>query len=785
MKKIVQKTIFALILFCGIFAANGQNSGYNWNFQTNCLKFYGTPSSGINGGCIKYRWQINGATYNSYNVTHTFTAAGTYTVCLKIVDSCKKFDTLICKNVTVKRCDSNLCSITPRIELKKDCRKFNIYVFPNNLSGAQYSWEFGDGNTSSTANPTYTYSKRGTYTVCVTVKWTGSNGTTCSKKVCTEVHAGCDDPCRISGNFTFSNLGNGTYKFSGSSNSGVTYLWNFGDGSSGTGKNITKRFTKSGVYNVCVTIIDKTGRCKVQICKRIEVKVPCNIQGGFTWKKDGNKFYFRANSTTGAIYEWTFGDGSTGRGMDPSKIYSKPGTYTVCVTIYTQDRKCSTKICKTVVVESKRCKWNPYVSLGSQCKYAYVYALVDSMNVIDTTCNYITVSWGDGTSSNGSKPNYYHNYSNPGTYTVCIKFQNFCTNCDTIICKELVIKECPPKYCGIKASLGVTVNCRKVTVEATNLNLNGSRCFKYKILWGDSTFSYDRVGTKTFAKDGSYTICMRIYDSCKGCDTVICKTVQVKACTSSCNWKSLGVGITYKLDCRKITYTVNTVRDSCVSFQVYLNNTLLNTNGYTVSANGTYSLCVKFTNSCKKCDTIICQNVKVDCNPCLNLNAEFKVDSISKSGKAYIRNQSTGATFYYWSFGDGTSSTDKTPNKTYSNTGQYKICLIVYDSTKKCIDSICTWVAYVKGRSMGTGAIQLPSQIKVMPNPAKDKFEIVSETKMKNVSILNSLGKVVFESGVGQNSYQINASAWSDGVYFIKVHTENGMVSSPIIISNK
>ncbi len=47
-------------------------------------------------------------------------------------------------------------------------------------TGLAYSWDFGDGSTSTEQNPSYTYGEEGTYTVCLTVENTCGSNTTCN-----------------------------------------------------------------------------------------------------------------------------------------------------------------------------------------------------------------------------------------------------------------------------------------------------------------------------------------------------------------------------------------------------------------------------------------------------------------------------------------------------------------------------------------------------------------------------------------------------------------------------
>ena len=62
----------------------------------------------------------------------------------------------------------------------------------------------------------------------------------------------------------------------------------------------------------------------------------------------------------------------------------------------------------------------------------------------------------------------------------------------------------------------------------------------------------------------------------------------------------------------------------------------------------------------------------------------------------------------------------------------------------------------------------------VYPNPTKGVVKIEAEY-IKNVSVLNSLGQILFESEVGGNAFEYDFSGNEAGVYFIKVETVKGV----------
>ncbi|MFM9026998.1 MAG: PKD domain-containing protein, partial [Bacteroidota bacterium] len=52
---------------------------------------------------------------------------------------------------------------------------------------------------------------------------------------------------------------------------------------------------------------------------------------------------------------------------------------------------------------------------------------------------------------------------------------------------------------------------------------------------------------------------------------------------------------------------------------------------------------------------------------------------------------STGANFWNWDFGDGTTSTQQNPVHNYATTGTYNVCLVIIGITG-CVDSVCQQV---------------------------------------------------------------------------------------------
>jgi PKD repeat protein len=168
--------------------------------------------------------------------------------------------------------------------------KFNSIVTPNAVTTiVGYSWTFGDGYSSTDANPSHTYNGSGNYEVCLTVYAVNDKGECCQTTVCKRIEVNCrPDDCKaeLGGIFLASPINPsgpcevlvGVSVIS-ANRPIVGYFWDFGDGTTGTSTSsmVAHNFPSSGMYNVCVTVILMSGPdecCSFTICKEVNVICP-------------------------------------------------------------------------------------------------------------------------------------------------------------------------------------------------------------------------------------------------------------------------------------------------------------------------------------------------------------------------------------------------------------------------------------------------------------------------------------------------------------------------------
>ncbi|MFZ4059570.1 MAG: PKD domain-containing protein, partial [Ferruginibacter sp.] len=244
------------------------------------------------------------------------------------------------------------------INNSSQCYTGNQYIFTNNsTAGASaYFWNFGDGTTSTAANPTKSYSNAGNYSVQLMATYNNVN-----YYVNKTVYV---NPVPVCG-FNFyaaTNTGN-SYTFQSTSyiSSGyANYTWDFGDSSTANGTNPLHTFGHNGSYTIGMTAMsDKGCTCSSTQNITVTVSVPF-VMGSMNFSVNnstqcltGNSFYFNNNSNniSAATYSWDFGDGSTSTTFSPTHSYSNSGTYVVSL-IATVSGNIFTKT-QTVTVQPK------------------------------------------------------------------------------------------------------------------------------------------------------------------------------------------------------------------------------------------------------------------------------------------------------------------------------------------------------------------------------------------------------------------------------------------------
>lgn len=388
-------------------------------------------SAGVNPNLT---WDFGDGTFGvGPSVSHTYTASGTYTVCMTsytFLDTC-----VTCQNITVTLTPPSCSFAAFPDSVNSSQMYFNAWgVFVNNI----INWSYGDGTSGTGQFSSHTYNAPGVYTVCMNEVDFVTGLTVCT--YCDSVVVGAGSNCSFTynGSGTF---GSPTVFTAANAPAGSVYYWDFGDGSPViTGQSVTHIYAAPGSYNACLSI-GFQGAIVCVTCQPVNISTNGpGCQASFVSVSVGLNAYFIDQSILnlpnlpplpGPIsYSWNFGDGNSSTLQFPNHQYSNPGTYVVCLVVSAVG--CTSTYCDSIVIDTTS---NP---IG--CSAFFVFTQLSPYNLVGVNLSNgtnLNFSWdfGDGSPLvSGAYPS--HQYASTGTYIVCLTVSDFfgCsdTYCDTL-----------------------------------------------------------------------------------------------------------------------------------------------------------------------------------------------------------------------------------------------------------------------------------------------------------------------------------------------------------------
>jgi hypothetical protein len=120
------------------------------------------------------------------------------------------------------------------------------------------------------------------------------------------------------------------------------YTWSFGDGSSGSGMNVSHDYRAAGAYNVTLRVTDDRGQ-SAQTSQSITIAAGTPPTAAFVFSptapRIGQQIFFNGSASTAGngrriiSHDWDFGSGRTATGVTVAKQYDQPGAYVVTLTV--------------------------------------------------------------------------------------------------------------------------------------------------------------------------------------------------------------------------------------------------------------------------------------------------------------------------------------------------------------------------------------------------------------------------------------------------------------------
>ena len=628
------------------------NAPYTVNFTSNCP------------GAVTYQWLFgDGTTSNQPNPVHTYTTAGNFTVRLICTNSYG------CTNNTIKQDYIKIQLPVANISNlpQEGCAPFE-WTFSSTVNSTEpitgYQWDFGDGGTSTLANPTHTFGA-GTFTIKLIVTTASgcsdtvilANGIRTGNKPVTAFSASPRDVCA-----------NVTVGFTDLSSGNVDqWHWDFGDGSTSNTQNPMHVYNDTGYFDVQLIVWNNGCPDTLLIENYIHVKPPI---ASYTVAADCSerlKRTFTDTSIGADEWNWDFGDGNTSTVQHPVHIYAASGVYTVSLTVRNFSTGCTYTHTSTVRVISEIANFT--VTDTVICRNN----TITFTSVGSNPANIGAYQWSFGDSATATGQSVTHTYTVSGLYDITMIM------IDWNGCRDTIVKQHFIRVNGPTAAFSASPreSCLLNTVTFADSSASDGVHPITQWIWnyGDGTIDTLTSGPfqHTYATPGIYTVTLTVSDN-NGCKDSTVKTNYLtisrpiagfNADTLSCPGtviqflnSSTGTGLLYNWD----------FGDGAVS---------INTNPvHAYAANGQYTVKLVIYDQYGCSDSI----TKINYINIVTPTAAFSVsDSVGTCPPLIVAftNNSQYYNSFVWDFGDGTTTTNTNPSHFYNNAGTFTALLTV------------------------------------------------------------------------------------------------------------
>ncbi len=518
-----------------------------------------------------------------------------------------------------------------------------------------HEWDFGGGNIFTTQDAFFSFTSPGIYDI----------------QLVEVSNIGCTDtlllPVTVNGlpnaDFSYSSIcTEDSIFFTDLSTGATTWQWIFGNGNFGTTQvPDSQAYDLPGNYDISLYITDING------CADMEQQVltihPTPDVGMLFQNVCVNETAIFNDITTVAddtlnTWFWNFGDGNVSIEQNTTNVYTSPGTYNVSLFVATD--YCSSSDTTNITVEPL-----PTIDIIPDTTEGCNLLTINFTNNTTGATSYYW-DFGDGINSIEQSPT--HTFINIGTTDIIynVDFIAFSANgCSDNLSIDITVHPNPNAAFISDATPG----CSPLNVNYLNMS-TGSTSYLWN--FNDGTTSNDYDPSHNFINDTSYIT----YSN------VVLTAISEYGCLDSTNQfitifptPEYDLIITPDSSCHPANVQITTVPGEYQYEWSYGDGTsetasasVWHTYNNTSNSDSTY-IVELITTTFFGCKDTTSNNVVVHPSPF----ADFTIDTLVGCTplEVVITNNSSGASNYYWDFGDGTTSTtsDNVINHTYYNNG--------------------------------------------------------------------------------------------------------------------
>ncbi len=587
-------------------------------------------------------------------------------------------------------------------------------------------WSFGDAFSSVVNSPNHTYSADGTYAVTLTVTSAAGCTSTTNQNITIS-------PLPVA-EFATTNVCLGAsnqYTDNSTVSSGniSEWIWDFGDGSTGTSASTNHTYTNPGTYTT--TLISVTNNnCRDTISHSVIVNgLPvANFTAANACAESLINFANTSTSAYGTItsYNWNFSNGSYSTVSDPSLQFTNPGNYTVSL-IATTAFGCSDTTIQSITIFP-----NPIAAFATTnaCTNSNI-GIVNTSNISSGSIQNNFWTFGDNTTSNAILPTHF--YSTAGTYPITLVVTSDLGCRDTISGSANahplpVVGLTPESVC-----LGVDVDF----LNSSTSSSGGVTTWDWS--FGDGSTSNVYQPSHNYTNPGNYTVQLTATSNF-GCTASSSSTLNIypnpvaafsvsNICLGGANQlvnqSSVDGGITF------------------TSTWTYDDGTYdVNTNpSHTFAAAGLYNISLAVTTP-NGCTAQVNHNLSVYNPPVARFTGTNVCDGSSAHFMDQSYSQDGSIVGWLWNFGDNGGSVEGNPAHLYTDPSVYNVTLTV-TSVYGCFDTYNDTV-----------------QIYAKPATAINATSACQGSAVQFTNMSNSSGQISYQWDLG-NGYSTTDSSFS------------------------
>ena len=370
-----------------------------------------------------------------------------------------------------------------------------------------FLWDFGDGNTDTSANPSHTYG----FASIDTVTLTANNLEGCVNTV-KRVYHFVDHPTQAL--FTADTLRGCptlTVQFTNQSQYATSYIWYYGDGYQGTAVNPIHNYTATAFYDVRLYAYDSINGCNDTLIMRnyIQVYQTAPVAASFTMNPTTgctplNIDFTNTSSNTATSFVWYFGDGDSSYIANPSHLYLIGDSLFPKVVAYNTDTSYHC-IGKSIFYDTLVTHYPAHSSFIADSTGG---CLPMSVQFINSSTNAISYLWKFGNGDTSTAANPVYTYTNAGIYTDTL-IANGGGGCnDTLIRTNYLTAQTRPIIIPSFSGSPLT-GCDSLTVQFSNTTTDATF---YLWRFGDGGSNSINNPSYHYTHPGNYSVTLIAYN---------------------------------------------------------------------------------------------------------------------------------------------------------------------------------------------------------------------------------------------------------------------------------